>query len=101
MQDNILIQDVNPDCSLGYPPIQCSDLSGARSRCQNGNLQIEIELRDRSFDGDTLGLQIDGTSYTPRIKGVDARISVPGQGSNTVLLTNPAGCAKEETLQCP
>lgn len=101
VQDNILIQDVNPDCSLGYPPIQCSDLSGAFWRCQNGNLGIEIGLRDRSFDGDTLGLQINGTSYTPHIKGLDARISVPGQGSNTVLLTNPAGCAKEQTLQCP
>lgn len=101
VQDNILIQDVNPDCSLGYPPIQCSDLTGARARCQNGNLQIEIGLHDRSFDGDTLGLQINGTSYTPRIKGLDARISVPGQGSNTVLLTNPAGCAVQRTLQCP
>lgn len=100
-QDNILIQDVNSDCSLGYPPIQCSDLSGARERCQNSNLQIEIGLRDRNFDGDTLGLQINGTNYTPRIKGKDARISVPGQGSNTVLLTNPAGCAKQKTIQCP
>lgn len=99
-QDNILIQDVNADCSLGYPPIQCSDLSGAHARCQNGNLQIEIGLRDRSFDGDTLGMQINGNNYTPRIHGLDAKISVPGQGSNTVLLTNPAGCAVQKTVQC-
>lgn len=98
--DNILIQDVNPDCSLGYPPIQCTDLAGAGGRCKNGNLQIEISLRDRSFDGDTLGLQINGTNYTPGIKGVEARISVPGQGENTVLLTNPAGCVKQKTVQC-
>jgi hypothetical protein len=99
-QDNILIQDVNADCSLGYPPIQCSDLSGAHARCQNGNLQIEIGLSDRTFDGDTLGLQINGNNYTPRIHGLDAKISVPGQGSNTVLLTNPAGCSAQKTVQC-
>lgn len=98
--NNILIQDVNPDCSLGYPPIQCSDLTGAHARCQNGNLQIEIGLRDRTFDGDTLGLQVNGTNYTPRINGRDARISVPGQGANKVLLTNPAGCAQQRTVQC-
>lgn len=98
--NDILIQDVNPDCSLGYPPIQCSDLSGAEGRCHNGNLQIEIDLRDRSFDGDSLGLQINGTNYNPRIKGRAAGISVPGQGENTVLLTNPAGCVKQRTVHC-
>lgn len=98
--DNVLIQDVNPDCSLGYPAIQCSDLTSAQGRCKNGNLQIEIDLRDRSFDGDTLGLQINGTNYTPLIKGQGARISVPGQGTNTLLLTNPAGCVKQKTVQC-
>ena len=101
IQDNIFIQDVNPDCSLGYPPIQCSELSGARARCQSGNLQIGIGLRDRSHDGDTLTLEINGVDYNPRIKGEDAKISVPGQGSNTVLLVKPAGCVKQKTLQCP
>lgn len=100
-QDNILIQDVNADCSLGYPAIQCSELSGAHSRCQNGSLQIEIDLNDRAHDGDHLGLQINGTAYSPRIDKNAARISVPGEGSNTVLLTNPASCAKEQTVQCP
>jgi hypothetical protein len=99
-QDNILIQDVNPDCSLGYTPIQCSDLTRATSRCENGNLQVEIGLRDKTHDGDTLSLQINNLDYTPHIKKGDAKISVPGQGENTVLLLNPAGCSKQQTVQC-
>ncbi len=100
-QDNILIQDVNADCSLGYPAIQCSELTGAHSGCSNGKLDIDILLSDRSHDGDSMTLQINNVNHNLPIKGQNARISVPGQGANTLLLVNPAGCAKERTVQCP
>jgi hypothetical protein len=99
--DNIYLQNVNNDCSLGYLPIQCSQLGGAGSRCVNGNLNVEIRLKDLSNDGNSLTLQINSVDHTLPIRGTTAKISVPGQGSNIVQLTNPAGCAPQQTVQCP
>jgi hypothetical protein len=98
---NIFIQDVNPDCTLGYPALQCSDLSGARARCQNGNLKVDVGLRDKSHDGDSLTLQVNGVDQPMPIRGTRAELSVPGQGQNTLLLEKPAGCVPQKVVQCP
>lgn len=98
---NIYIQNVNNDCSLGYLPLQCSDVRGARASCQGGNLQIGIGLVDQSHDGDTLTLEVNGVDNDVPIHGKRASLSVPGQGLNTVLLVDPAGCVQEKKVQCP
>jgi hypothetical protein len=98
---NIYIQNVNDDCSLGYLPLQCSDLRGARASCQGGNLQIGIGLIDQTHDGDTLTLEVNGINDDVPIRGKRASLSVPGQGLNTVVLVNPAGCIQEKKVQCP
>jgi len=98
---NIFIQDVNPDCSLGYPDLQCSDLSGARARCENGTLKVAIGLRDKSHDGDSLTLQVNGVDQPMPVHGAHAELSVPGQGKNTLLLEKPAGCISQKVVQCP
>jgi len=99
--ENIYIQDVNPDCSLGYPALQCGDLTRAQARCQNGNLQLGITMRDQSHDGDALTMQVNGVDQAMPIHGKQAEVSVPGAGKNTLLLENPAGCAPERIVQCP
>jgi hypothetical protein len=98
---NIYLQNVNTDCSLGYLPIQCSELSDATAHCQSGNLNVAITLGDRAHDGDSLTLQVNSVDHTLPIVGKRAGLSVPGQGANTLLLTNPAGCAQQKTVQCP
>ncbi len=99
--DDIYLQNVNNDCSLGYLPIKCSELQHATSRCSNGTLDVKILLRDLAHDGDSLTLQVNGTDDILPIHGDHAVLSVPGQGSNTLLLTDPAGCAPQRTVQCP
>jgi hypothetical protein len=99
--DDIYLQNVNNDCSLGYLPIQCSELEDAKTRCSNGNLNIKIILRDLRHDGDSLTLQVNSVEHTLPIHGDHAVLSVPGQGANTLLLTNPAGCVPQKTVQCP
>ncbi|MGO9125189.1 MAG: hypothetical protein ACLP6G_09905 [Terriglobales bacterium] len=99
--NNIYVQNVNSNCSLGYLPIKCSQLTHAASRCQGGNLQVEITLRDLSTDGDSLTLQVNAVDHTLPIQGTQAVLSVPGQGANTLLLTDPAGCVPLKTAQCP
>jgi hypothetical protein len=99
--NNIYLQNVNNDCSLGYPPIQCSELRTAKAGCSNGNLNVKITLGDLNHDGDSLTLQVNSVDHTLPIHGTHAVFSAPGQGSNTLLLTNPAGCAPQKMVQCP
>jgi len=99
--NNIYLQNVNTDCSLGYLPIQCSNLSGAKTRCQHGTLGVEINLKGLSNDGNSLTLRVNSVDHTLPIHGNQAVFSTPGQGANTLLLTNPAGCAPQKTVQCP
>lgn len=98
---NIYLQNVNADCSLGYVAIKCSELTGAATGCKNGNLNVKITLGDLSHDGDSLTLQVNSVDHTLPIHGTHAVFSGPGQGANTLLLTNPAGCATQRTVQCP
>jgi hypothetical protein len=98
---NIFLQNVNNDCSLGYLPIQCSQLRGASARCVNGNLNVNIALRDLSNDGNSLTLQVNAVDHILPIQGKRAMFSAAGQGANTLLLTNPAGCAPQKVVQCP
>ena len=98
---DIYIQDVNPNCSLGYPALQCHDLAGAHAYCQNGNLHVGIGLRNNNHDGDSLTVQVNGVDKQLPVHGNTAKFSGPGQGSNTLLLENPAGCAPQKTVQCP
>ena len=98
---NIFIQDVNPDCSLGYPALRCNDLTGARAQCKNGRLTVAVGLRDNSHDGDSLTLQVNGADQPMPIHGNLAKLSVSGDGENTLLLEKPAGCIKEKVVQCP
>ncbi|MFZ0287068.1 MAG: hypothetical protein WAL32_17710 [Terriglobales bacterium] len=98
---NIYLQNVNTDCSLGYLPIQCSQLRGASTQCVNGNVDVDIKMKDLSNDGNSLTLQVNGTNYSVPIHKLNAKLSVQGQGSNTLLLTNPAGCAQQKLVQCP
>ena len=98
---NIYLQNVNTDCSLGYLPIQCSEIKGTRARCVNGTLQVGIALKDLSHDGDSMTLEVNSVDHTLPIQGKDATLSITGQGANTLLLTNPAGCIPQKTVQCP
>ena len=98
---NIYLQNVNSDCSLGYVPIKCSELSGAAANCKNGTLNVRITLNDLNHDGDSLTLQVNSVDHTLPIKGTNAVFSGPGQGTNTLRLTNPAGCTTQRTVQCP
>ncbi len=98
---NIYLQNVNNDCSLGYLPIQCSQLRGASTRCVNGYLNVDITLNDLSHDGDSLTLEVNAADHILPIQGKRASFVTLGQGTNTVLLTNPAGCAPQRTVQCP
>jgi hypothetical protein len=98
---NIYLQNVNTDCSLGYLPIQCSQLQGASAKCVNGNLNVDITLKDLRNDGNSLTLQVNSVDHTLPIQGKRAMYSAPGQGVNTLLLTNPAGCAAQRMVQCP
>ena len=98
---NIYLQNVNTDCSLGYLPIQCSELQGASAKCVNGNLNVDITLKDLRNDGNSLTLQVNSVDHTLPILGRRAMYSTPGQGVNTLLLTNPAGCAAQRMVQCP
>jgi len=98
---DIYIQDVNSNCSLGYPALRCRDLSGARAYCQDGNLKASIGLRNLSHDGDFLTLQVNGVDQQLPIHGNEAHLSTPGQGANTLLLENPQGCVPEKIVQCP
>lgn len=99
--DDIYLQNVNNDCSLGYLPIQCSELRSAKAGCQNGNLNVKITLGDLAHDGDSLTLQVNAVDHSLPIHGSHAVFSAPGQGTNTLLLTNPAGCSSQKTVQCP
>ena len=99
--ENIYLQNVNNNCSLGYLPIQCSELRGAKAACQNGNLNVEITLKDLKHDGDSLTLQVNAVDHMLPIQGERAKLSVQGQGTNTLLLTSPAGCALQKMVQCP
>jgi hypothetical protein len=99
--NNIYLQNVNTDCSLGYLPIQCSELHSASAQCVNGNLNVEITLKDLSNDGNSLTLQVNSIDHTLPIQRKHAMFSTPGQGANTLLLTNPAGCAQQKMVQCP
>jgi hypothetical protein len=99
--NNIFAQNVNNDCSLGYLPIQCSQLQGATTSCVNGNLNVDITLKNLSNDGNSLTLQVNSVDHTLPIQGRQAKFSGAGQGSNTLLLTNPAGCAAQRQVQCP
>jgi hypothetical protein len=99
--NNIYLQNVNTDCSLGYLPIQCSELHSASAQCVNGNLNVEITLKDLSDDGNSLTLQVNSIDHTLPIQRKHAMFSTPGQGANTLLLTNPAGCAQQKMVQCP
>jgi hypothetical protein len=99
--NNIYLQNVNNDCSLGYLPISCSQLHGAKAGCRNGNLNVDITLNNLSNDGNSLTLQVNSVDHTLPINGTHARFSAPGQGQNTLLLTDPAGCASQKTVQCP
>src|SRR5262249_44575530 len=96
---NIFIQDVNADCTLGYPVVQCPDLTSVAGRCRQGNLQVRIDLTDRSHDGDSLTLQVNGTDQPMPVHGRRAQLSIPGQGENTLLLEKPAGCVKQRVVQ--
>jgi hypothetical protein len=99
--DDIYLQNVNNDCSLGYLPIQCSELRSAKTGCKNGNLNVKIILGDLTHDGDSLTLQVNSVDHMLPIHGTNAILSTPGQGSNTLLLTNPAGCVPQKMVQCP
>ena len=66
---NIYLQNVNNDCSLGYLPIQCSDLQGASARCVNGYLNVDIALKNLNHDGDSLTLQVNAVDHTLPIQG--------------------------------
>src|SRR5262249_16036505 len=57
---DIYVQDVNSDCSLGYLPLQCSNITRARTQCSAGNVQVLLGLNDLSHDGDTVTVQING-----------------------------------------
>src|ERR1700691_279676 len=98
---NIYLQNVNNDCSLGYLPIQCSALHSASAKCVNGNLDVDITLNGLSNDGNSLTLEVNSIDHTLPIVKKRAMLSVQGQGSNTLLLTNPAGCVQQKTVQCP
>ncbi|MGH9498511.1 MAG: hypothetical protein ACRD3L_05165 [Terriglobales bacterium] len=98
---NIYLQNVNQDCSLGYSPIRCSELKGAKTSCDNGTLNVQITLKDLRNDGNSLTLQVNAVDHTLPIQGQRAKFSGPGQGQNTLLLTNPAGCAQQKMVQCP
>ncbi len=98
---NIYLQNVNNDCSLGYLPIQCSALHSASAKCVNGNLDVDITLNGLSNDGNSLTLEVNSIDHTLPIVRKHAMLSVQGQGSNTLLLTNPAGCVQQKTVQCP
>jgi len=99
--DNIYLQNVNTDCSLGYLPIQCSEIRSGSAHCVNGTLDVNITLKDLSNDGNSLTLQVNSVDHTLPIQRKLAMFSTPGQGTNTILLTNPAGCAQQQTVQCP
>jgi hypothetical protein len=98
---NIYLQNVNTDCSLGYLPIQCSQLHGASARCENGTLNVNITLKNDNNDGNFLTLQVNSVDHNLPIQKKLATFSTPGQGTNTLLLTNPAGCAQQKQVQCP
>ena len=99
--ENIYLQNVNIDCSLGYLPVNCSEIHHAAFNCAHGNVNVKFTLRTLSHDGDSLTLQVNAVDHTLPIHGDHAVLSVPGQGSNTLLLTDPAGCAPQKTVQCP
>jgi hypothetical protein len=99
--NDVVLQNVNTDCSLGYLPIQCSQLQGASAKCVNGNLHVDIALTDLRNDGNSLTLQVNSVDHTLPITRKHAMFSTAGQGQNTLLLTNPAGCAPQKMVQCP
>lgn len=99
-QTDIYAQNVNADCTLGYVPLKCSDVTPPVLTCSNHKLKVTDTLTGLTHDGDRLTFSINGASYAAPITGRQATVSVTGIGSNTVQLTNPSGCYAPKTVQC-
>ncbi len=99
-QTDIYAQNINADCSLGYVPLKCSDVTPPTFSCTNHKLKATDTLTGLAHDGDKLTFSINGASYTAPVTGRTATVSVTGIGSNTVQLTNPSGCYAPKAVQC-
>ena len=67
----------------------------------NGYLNVDITLSDVRNDGNSLTLQVNGVDHMLPIEGKRANLVTLGEGSNTLVLTNPAGCVQQKMVQCP
>lgn len=91
--------DMGVDESAGGVP--CEAVKKLSAQCTNGTLIAQVKLKNDQYDGQSLGLDVNGEGYTSTIKGKKAKLKLKNRtGLQTITLSRPADCVAPKAADC-